>query len=91
MGEFAFGRMTQTGPIGSFEYAMESRGYKLGTILGVIPVLGAFGIAVGYAVVVGWFIRFYNATLFLFIIFTTLKYSVPVSGAMLVCGISTFY
>ena len=58
MGEFAFGRMTQTGPIGSFEYAMESRGYKLGTILGVIPVLGAFGIAVGYAVVVGWFIRF---------------------------------
>ena len=58
MGEFAFGRMTQTGPIGSFKMAMESKNKKGGGILGIIPVLGAFGIAVGYAVVVGWFIRF---------------------------------
>ncbi|SCH73074.1 hypothetical protein [Romboutsia sp. 1001713B170207_170306_H8] len=56
--EFAFGRMTQTGPIGSFDYAMKSRGYKGGSVFGIIPVLGAFGIAVGYAVVVGWFIKF---------------------------------
>lgn len=60
MGEFAFGRMTQSGPIGSFEKAMEigKKNKKIGTILGVIPVIGAFGIAAGYAVVAGWFIRF---------------------------------
>lgn len=58
IGEFAFGRMNQTGPIGSFDNAMKSRGLKGGKILGIIPVIGAFGIAVGYAVVVGWFIRF---------------------------------
>ena len=58
MGEFAFGRMTQTGPIGSFKMAMETKNKKGGDILGVIPVVGAFGIAVGYAVVVGWFIKF---------------------------------
>ena len=58
MGEFAFGRMTKTGPIGSFKMAMDSKNKKGGAYLGIIPVLGAFGIAVGYAVVVGWFIRF---------------------------------
>lgn len=58
MGEFAFGRITQTGPIGSFRRALETKNKKGGGIFGVIPVLGAFGIAVGYAVVVGWFIKF---------------------------------
>ncbi len=58
MGEFAFGRMTQTGPIGSFKKAFETKNKKGGGIFGIIPVLGAFGIAVGYAVVVGWFIKF---------------------------------
>ena len=58
IGEFAFGRMTQTGPIGSFEKAMKSKGKKGGALIGIVPVLGAFGIATGYAVVVGWFIRF---------------------------------
>ncbi|WP_051082137.1 sodium-dependent transporter [Terrisporobacter glycolicus] len=58
MGEFAFGRMTQSGPIGSFKKALETKDKKGGGIFGVIPVLGAFGIAVGYAVVVGWFIKF---------------------------------
>ena len=33
IGEFAFGRMTQTGPIGSFEYAMKSKGKKIGIII----------------------------------------------------------
>lgn len=58
MGEFAFGRMSQTGPIGSFKMALETKDKKWGGFLGIIPVFGAFGIAVGYAVVVGWFIRF---------------------------------
>ena len=38
-GEFAFGRMTGTGPIGSYEFAMKSRGKKGGAILGTIPLL----------------------------------------------------
>lgn len=63
IGEFAFGRMTQTGPIGSFEYAMKSKGKKGGTLLGIIPVIGAFGIATGYAVVVGWVMRFLFGTI----------------------------
>ena len=63
IGEFAFGRMTQTGPIGSFEKAMKSKGKKGGALIGIIPVIGAFGIAIGYAVVVGWFIRFLFGTL----------------------------
>ena len=28
MGEFAFGRMTQTGPIGSFKFALETKNKK---------------------------------------------------------------
>ena len=45
-GEFAFGRMTGTGPIGSYEFAMKSRGKKGGAILGTIPLLGSLGIAI---------------------------------------------
>ncbi|MDC9460332.1 sodium-dependent transporter, partial [Clostridioides difficile] len=50
--------MTQSGPIGSFKNALETKDKKGGGLFGIIPVLGAFGIAVGYAVVVGWFIKF---------------------------------
>lgn len=75
IGEFAFGRMTQTGPIGSFEYAMKSKGKKGGTLLGIIPVIGSFGIATGYAVVVGWVIRFLFGTI------SGAMFSAPDSGA----------
>lgn len=57
-GEFAFGRLTGTGPIGSYEYAMQSRGKKGGAILGAIPLFGSLGIAIGYAIIVGWVLRF---------------------------------
>lgn len=57
-GEFAFGRLTGTGPIGSYKYAMESRGKKGGAFLGAIPLLGSLGIAIGYAIIVGWVLRF---------------------------------
>ena len=33
-------------------------GDKIGRVIGVIPVLGALGIAIGYAVVIGWFIKY---------------------------------
>ncbi|MEG2194828.1 MAG: sodium-dependent transporter [Terrisporobacter sp.] len=58
MGEFAFGRMMQKGPIGSFKSALEKKGIKGGGLLGIIPVIGTFAIAVGYAIVVGWLLRF---------------------------------
>ena len=56
-GEFGLGRLTGTGPIGSYDYAMKSRGKKGGKFLGAIPLLGSLGIAIGYAVIVGWVLR----------------------------------
>lgn len=62
IGEMAFGRAMQTGPLGAFPKAMEMRfgekGKKIGTAIGVIPVLGSFGIAIGYSVVVGWVMKY---------------------------------
>lgn len=57
-GEFALGRMTGTGPIGSYDHAMKERRKKGGALLGGIPLLGSLGIAIGYAVIVGWVLRF---------------------------------
>lgn len=56
-GEFALGRLCGTGPIGSYRYALASRGKKGGGILGAIPLLGSLGIAIGYAIIVGWVLR----------------------------------
>lgn len=56
-GEFALGRLTGTGPVGAYDYAMKSRGKRGGKILGAIPLLGSFGIAIGYSVIVGWVLR----------------------------------
>ena len=57
-GEFAFGRLTGTGARGSFDYAMRTRGWKGGSLLGSLPLLGVLGIAIGYSVVVGWVLRY---------------------------------
>ena len=57
-GEFAFGRLTGTGARGSFDYAMRTRGWKGGSLLGNLPLLGVLGIAIGYSVVVGWVLRY---------------------------------
>ena len=56
-GQFALGRLTGTGPIGAYDYAMRSRGKRGGKFLGTIPLLGSLGIAIGYAVIVGWVLR----------------------------------
>lgn len=56
-GEFALGRKTGTGPVGSFEQAALSREKKGGAVLGYFPLLGSFGIAIGYCIVVGWVLR----------------------------------
>lgn len=61
-GEFAFGRLTRTGPIGSYDYAMKIRGKKGGKVLGAIPLIGSLGIAIGYAVIVGWILKYLFAS-----------------------------
>ncbi|HEY4532897.1 MAG TPA: sodium-dependent transporter [Fusobacterium sp.] len=57
-GEMAFGRAMKNGPLGAFRKALERKGRKYGDILGFVPVLGSLGIAIGYAVVVGWILKY---------------------------------
>lgn len=62
IGEMAFGRGMKTGPMGAFTLAMELRFGKKGKIpgklIGAVPVIGSLGIAIGYSVVVGWFLKY---------------------------------
>lgn len=56
--EFAIGRRAKTGTLGSYEYCWASRGQgRLGYCLGWIPLMGSLGIAIGYAIIVGWVLR----------------------------------
>lgn len=62
IGEMAFGRSMKTGPLGAFGKAMKLRFgekyEKIGRLIGVIPVIGSLGIAIGYSVVVGWVLKY---------------------------------
>ena len=56
--EFAIGRRARTGTLGAYEYCWEKIGKgRLGYFLAWIPLLGSLGIAIGYAIIVGWVIR----------------------------------
>lgn len=56
--EFAIGRRAGTGTLGAYRYCWESRKKgKVGAVLGWIPLLGSLGIAIGYAIIVGWVVR----------------------------------
>ena len=59
IGEMAFGRAMQSGPLGAFKKAYEMKGSKLGTFIGLIPVIGSLGIAIGYNVIIGWILKFF--------------------------------
>ena len=63
----AFGRSVKAGPLGAFASAMEMRfgekSRKWGKLIGMIPVIGSLGIAIGYSVVVGWFLKYLFAAL----------------------------
>lgn len=37
---------------------MKTRGKKGGAFLGAIPLIGSFGIAIGYAIIVGWVLKY---------------------------------
>lgn len=58
IGEMAFGRAMQSGPLGAFRKAFEMRGSRLGSLIGLIPVVGSLGIAIGYSVIIGWILKF---------------------------------
>lgn len=58
IGEMAFGRAMHTGPLGAFRKTFEMRGSKAGTVIGLIPVIGSLGIAIGYSVIIGWILKF---------------------------------
>ena len=56
--EFAIGRLAQTGTLGSYRYCFAGRGKgKLGEALGWLPLMGSLGIAIGYAIILGWVMR----------------------------------
>lgn len=56
--EYAMGRKTGTGTLGSYEYAFNKRGLnKLGKIIGWIPLIGSFCIAIGYSVIVAYVLK----------------------------------
>lgn len=56
--EFAIGRRSGTGTLGSYEFCWNKKDKgKLGYALGWIPLIGSLGIAIGYSVIVGWVVR----------------------------------
>lgn len=61
--EMSFGRAFKTGPLGAFEGASKISNKKFIKPLGIIPVLGSLGIAIGYSVVVAWIIKFLAGSL----------------------------
>lgn len=57
--EMSFGRGTRFGPVGAFGRAMQEKGKdNLGRMIGVVPMLGALALAIGYSVVVGWILKY---------------------------------
>ncbi len=56
--EYAIGRHSKTGTLGSYEYAWNSRGFKkLGSIIAWIPLVGSLCIAIGYAVIIAYILK----------------------------------
>ena len=60
IGEMAFGRAMHSGPLGAFKKAfqMKKKNSRLGTVIGLIPVIGSLGIAIGYSVIIGWILKY---------------------------------
>ena len=56
--EIGLGRMAGTGTIGAYALCFAGRGReRLGRAMGWLPLMGSLGIAVGYAVILGWVLR----------------------------------
>jgi len=60
VGEFALGRSAKAGPIGAFGRctALRTGRDKPGKLIGILPILGALMLAIGYTVVMGWIFKY---------------------------------
>ena len=59
MEEFSLGRWGGAGPVGSFGKAAAERGARrAGEAVGVLPVIGSLGLAIGYSVIMGWIFKY---------------------------------
>ena len=62
IGEMAFGRAMHSGPLGAFKKAFDmkspQKNSRIGSVIGLIPVIGSLGIAIGYSVIIGWILKF---------------------------------
>ncbi len=58
--EFALGRWAQAGPVGAFGKCTEEKnGSKsLGELIGIVPIIGALMLSIGYTVVMGWIFKY---------------------------------
>ena len=55
--EFGIGRLAGTGTIGAYERCFQERDPRLkrvGSVVSWLPLMGSLGIAIGYAVILGW-------------------------------------
>ena len=55
--EFGSGRLAGTGTIGAYERCFQERDPRLkrvGSVVSWLPLMGSLGIAIGYAVILGW-------------------------------------
>jgi NSS family neurotransmitter:Na+ symporter len=84
IGEITLGRLTGKGPLGAFKKALRiSCGYyKAGEFIGWIPVTVVFIIALGYAIVVAWVLRFLVGAIMgsAFIAFDSVRYFKAIIG-----------
>lgn len=60
MEEFALGRSAKAGPIEAFGSCTKraGKGEGLGSAIGIVPVLGSLGLAIGYTCVFGWIVKY---------------------------------
>lgn len=59
IGEMALGRATHAGPVDAFGAMTARRGNRsAGRLVGMVPVIGSFCLAVGYTVVMGWILKY---------------------------------
>lgn len=58
--EFALGRKALAGPVGAFGMCTKERynNKKIGQAIGILPILGAMMLAIGYTVVLGWIFKY---------------------------------
>jgi len=58
--EMAMGRTAGAGPIGAFGSCTQARtgSRKVGEAIGIIPILGALALGIGYSVVMGWIFKY---------------------------------